>query len=408
MVTRPTGTYRVQQQLSGGKPTVTLFTALDEDFRAAVKRPVSATYSMSTPTEFEPFVDNTIRKFFERLDEEFVVPGRVCDVAAWLQYYAFDVIGEIRRLGFLDQGYDVEGIIADIEKGMDYNGKTAHFARDRLNERLSSQSSSISSDKPPSTPTPAETGKSKHRNFLSHFLSASIVTPLADLLLHRLQHQCPIRHHGDLPPLHHLPHPQNPRIPRTPELDTARAAGRFPTYPIISWKESQSLPYLDAVTKESLRIHPAVGLLLERIVPASGLQLPGPNGPYLTAGTIVGANPWIIHRDTTIFGPWDVDSFIPERWLRQKNKSETAFRERKRRMVSATMTFGAGPRTCIRKNISLLEMYKVAPGLVGRYEIKLSDPDTEWEVVNAWFIRQKNMDIKLTWRDGVESLQKDA
>lgn len=39
---------------------------------------------------------------------------------------AFDVIGELtfgRRLGFLDQGCDVEGIIADIEKGLDDNGK---------------------------------------------------------------------------------------------------------------------------------------------------------------------------------------------------------------------------------------------------------------------------------------------
>lgn len=33
-------------------------------------------------------------------------------------------------------------------------------------------------------------------------------------------------------------------------------------------------------------------------------------------------------------------------------------------MVSATMTSGAGARTCIGKNISLFEMYKV-----GRYQV---------------------------------------
>lgn len=93
--------YRVQQRLSGGKPTVTLFTALDEDFHAAIKRPVSGTYSMSTLTEFEPFVDNTIRKFLERLDEEFVVPGRVCDVAAWLQYCEFCALSAVCWLYFL-------------------------------------------------------------------------------------------------------------------------------------------------------------------------------------------------------------------------------------------------------------------------------------------------------------------
>ncbi len=38
---------------------------------------------------------------------------------------AFDVIGELtfsRRLGFIDQGKDVDGIMADLEKAMGYNG----------------------------------------------------------------------------------------------------------------------------------------------------------------------------------------------------------------------------------------------------------------------------------------------
>lgn len=40
---------------------------------------------MSALTEFEPFVDTTIRTFFSRLDE-FVVQKKVCDIALWLQY----------------------------------------------------------------------------------------------------------------------------------------------------------------------------------------------------------------------------------------------------------------------------------------------------------------------------------
>lgn len=82
---RKTGFYRVQQQLAKGKPTPTLFTTLDEDFHAAIKRPVSSVYSMSNLTEFEPFVDSTIRTLFARLDE-FVERGKVCDIATWMQY----------------------------------------------------------------------------------------------------------------------------------------------------------------------------------------------------------------------------------------------------------------------------------------------------------------------------------
>ena len=80
-----TGFYRVQQQLAKGKPTPTLFTTLDEDFHAAIKRPVSSVYSMSTLTEFEPFVDSTIRSLFARFDE-FAEREDVCDIATWLQY----------------------------------------------------------------------------------------------------------------------------------------------------------------------------------------------------------------------------------------------------------------------------------------------------------------------------------
>ena len=64
--------------------------------------------------------------------------------------------------------------------------------------------------------------------------------------------------------------------------------------------------------KESLRICPPVGMLLERVVPAQGLALP--NGVCLRPGTVVGANPWVAARSKEIYGE-DVGTFRPERWL---------------------------------------------------------------------------------------------
>ncbi|CAL5867508.1 uncharacterized protein PFLUO_LOCUS1727 [Penicillium psychrofluorescens] len=415
-----TNFYRVQQQMAKGRPTPTLFTTTDEDFHAAIKKPISAAYSMSTLTEFEPFVDKTIHTFFAQLDE-FVARKKVCDIASWLQYYAFDVIGELtfgKPLGFLERGGDVDGIIAALEKMLNYSGKigqipwldyvfiknplrqfikggstgaVARFARTQLDERLRQTEGTDDKPAPPS-----------HRDFLARFLEAKKTHP--DIVSDNQVFSYTISNvnaGSDTTAislravLYYTLKSTRVTAKLNQELTDAYREKRI-SLP-VSWKQSQEqLPYLDAVIKEALRLHPAVGLLLERIVPAGGLQLCH-GGPYLPAGTIVGANPWIIHR-SSVFGD-DVDAFIPERWLQKNDETETDFHARKQQMLRATFTFGAGPRTCIGKNISLLEIYKLIPSMYLRYKIELKDPGLEWETVNAWFVRQKNMDVRLVRRD---------
>jgi hypothetical protein len=81
---------------------------------------------MSTLVQFEPLVDSTIKAFLQQMDERYVDkqgPEGVCDFGAWLQFFAFDVIGELtfsKRLGFVDEGRDVDGIIGDLEWLLDY------------------------------------------------------------------------------------------------------------------------------------------------------------------------------------------------------------------------------------------------------------------------------------------------
>ncbi|KAJ5132532.1 hypothetical protein N7448_006690 [Penicillium atrosanguineum] len=415
--------YRVQQQLANGKPTPTLFTTTDEDFHASIKRPISAAYSMSTLTEFEPFVDTIIHTLFRRLDE-FAAQRKVCDISAWLQYYAFDVIGELtfsKSLGFLEKGGDVDGIITALEHMLDYSGKigqmpwldylfiknplrqlvqggstgaVALFARARLDERLQQA--------PPESKSGGGSPSPLHKDFLARFLDAkrdhpSVVTDnqMFSYTVSNMNAGSDTTAISLRAILYYTL--KNPKVLSkvNQELNMAYEENRI-TLP-VSWKQSQEeLPYLDAVIKEALRLHPAVGLLLERVVPTGGLQLPN-GGPFLPAGTIVGANPWIVHRHS-LFGK-DVDSFTPERWLQAKTESDTEFKTRKQQMLRATFTFGAGPRTCIGKNISLLEIYKLIPSLLLTYKIELEHSGQEWETTNAWFVRQKNMDVKLTRGD---------
>jgi len=144
------------------------------------------------------------------------------------------------------------------------------------------------------------------------------------------------------------------------ELDNAVADGTIEAREnrTVSWAESQKLQYLDAVIQESFRLHPAAGLILERIVPPQGMDI---LGEFIPGGTIVGCNAWVLHRRPEIFGA-DVDVFRPERWVEASN-------EKVKEMKATMFQFGAGARTCIGKNVSLLEVYKLVPSFLRRFEV---------------------------------------
>jgi cytochrome P450 len=88
----------------------------------------------------------------------------------------------------------------------------------------------------------------------------------------------------------------------------------------ITFAEASRMSFLQACMKEAMRIHPAVGQMLERVVPAGGAQF---GGEWLPPGTIVGINPWIVGREKSVYGD-DADEFRPERWLDADTESSKA------------------------------------------------------------------------------------
>lgn len=153
------------------------------------------------------------------------------------------------------------------------------------------------------------------------------------------------------------------------EIDEAGRNGVFEDTEtgLVTWHESQKLEYLDAVVKEAFRLHPAPGLPLERITPSQGVEIAG---HFVPGGTIVGCSAWVIHRNKDIFGE-DVEVFRPERWLVDESKPREKEESRIKEMAGTMLQFGMGSRTCIGKNISLLEIYKLVPSLLRRFEVSL-------------------------------------
>ena len=103
-----------------------MFNTTDEKYHAKLRRAVSNAFAMSTLVQFEPLVDSTSVEFLKQLSQRYADRSDefgICDFGTWLQYYAFDVIGELtysKRLGFVDGGIDVDNIIGSLEWFLGY------------------------------------------------------------------------------------------------------------------------------------------------------------------------------------------------------------------------------------------------------------------------------------------------
>ncbi|MCJ1384791.1 hypothetical protein MMC17_007909 [Xylographa soralifera] len=409
--------YPVQQALSKGERLPSLFSTTDEAYHAQLRRSVNNAFSMSALVQYEPFVDETTEKFLDQTTALFVSKNAVCDFAAWLQFYAFDVIGNItysKRHGFVDRGEDVDGMVQYLGKLFSYVAPVGQlpildvlllknpilrfldrtgimsftfpvvtFAKARMGERLAEIEEAKSNGQDPEASPGVKRG-----DLLSMFLKAKDDRPEFFHDGRVLTMAVSMAFAGSETTAISLAAVfyyllKNPSCYKklVEEIDEAIKSGEVEdrSTGLVTWTESQKLPYLDACVKEAFRLHPAAGLPLERIVPPQGADI---CGEHIAGGTIVGCNAWVIHRRPEIFGQ-DVDVYRPERWI-EANK------EQRKEMEGTMFQFGAGARTCIGKNISLLEVYKLVPSFLRRFEVRLANPDQEWKLHNAWFVKQLN------------------
>ena len=330
----------------------------------------------------------TITSFFKRLDEEFVDgvnAEKTCDIGDWLLYFAWDVINQLtfsKPMGFMDQGGDSLGILTTAEKALVYFAVIGQMPA--LDKWLAKNP--VWPLGPPTFDPVAkfcvqqlrarEEGADGHdagqRDMLDEFLTARKTDPdaLTDVVVIGAMMVNVIAGADTTAILLRaiiyfvL---KNPRVyvRLQHDIDEAGVAGDP-----VDYATAERLPYLDAVIKESARMHPSVAMLLERVVPP-GNDLVLSDGTVIPSGTIVGMNPFVIHRNKTVFGQ-DAASFNPDRWLRAEDEAEDAYEARISEMKHADLTFGAGNRVCIGKNISILETYKVIAALFLRYDVSQS------------------------------------
>jgi cytochrome P450 len=84
----------------------------------------------------------------------------------------------------------------------------------------------------------------------------------------------------------------------------------------------------------------------------------------------------------------DAHEFKPERWLRQKDKSEADLAACRKSMELYDILFGYGSRGCIGQSIANMEIDKVVATLASLFEFELAGTPIPFEV-NAIVGRRK-------------------
>jgi cytochrome P450 len=261
---------------------------------------------MSSLMTYEPYVDDCARIFCQRLDERSKA-GVALDMGHWFQCYAFDVIGEItlsERFRFLDAGVDVGGVLGALQ------GNTVYSTLVRIHSSLNPYLFPVMSK--------FRLGGAAGKAYLNAFIDQSVAKRKAEpaafmkereVSIHQAEDgSCPqkflskwLAFHSKDPTrftvsnvfigmisnivvgsdttsttlsgiLYYLL--KNPHtLAKLREINDFQRNGLVSSP--ITFKESQAMPYLQAVIKEAQRLHPATGLPMPRVVPEGGATICG-------------------------------------------------------------------------------------------------------------------------------------
>ncbi|EXA30606.1 hypothetical protein FOVG_18026 [Fusarium oxysporum f. sp. pisi HDV247] len=352
-----------------------IFPTIDDNEHRDRRRKISSLYTMSAMLAYEKAVDEMTAVLTRKL-HAFSDENKPFDFPQFMQYFAFDVIGQItfkQNFGMMEREFDSIGLIKNIHHVLDYlaqigllpdlhpllrraTGKDAK-ARTLIDFIFGQIDRQRKENDGPND-------HAEYTTFLQKLLDMQdahkvTVVNICDATGSNLGAGSDTTAISLSSALYYLyRHPRALSKLRR-EIDTLAEEGRISDP--VTFQEAQAMPYLQAVINESFRMFPAVGTILPRLVPKGGANL---GGFYFPEGTHVGASAWVLHFDKSTFGP-DADIYRPERWLQPELDQETR--------NGMMFTFGGGSRACIGKNVALLEINKVVPQFVRKFDMILDD-----------------------------------
>ncbi|KAF2439288.1 cytochrome P450 monooxygenase [Karstenula rhodostoma CBS 690.94] len=377
------------------------FQTQDHKEHAAKRKRIAASFQISSLRRIETDVNETIEELFTQWEKRFVNTGKPLDISDWIKWFVYDTISAMafgKKVGFVEQGRDIEtlikkfhdmapmaGIVAAIPNWMNPllnapilgdwlmpspgdgtgTGQIMKYRDDMLRSRFADRHANV------------------HGDFLDNLMNAKNADGTY-LTEDEIKVECFVLMVAGPDTTAAFIGPfvnyiiQNPKVHARlrREIQEAELAGAL-SPGVVKHEEAKKLPFFMACVQETLRFSPSTPVALPRIVSPGGLKI---EGKYVPEGIEMAANPYVIHRDKGVYGE-DAFEYNPERWLQSE--------ERSREMSKYLMSWGYGARQCLGKNVAELMTQKLCLELFRRYEFKSVTPEQPW--------KSKNLALMIYW-----------
>ncbi|KAE9408932.1 cytochrome P450 [Gymnopus androsaceus JB14] len=381
------------------------FTTRSRKVHARKRKMLAQALTTESIAQFETIVQHHVCYLVDRLGALFEDTDEWFDCLAWMNYLIFDTIGDLvfgTPFGMLAAGKDTAPVAQDLNATMALYGSgitTAftEFPAAKILEDRSAHSAHMgvlpAHWRPVARLLPWYREKNRRFQAFNRLTAMAIAKRLAgsedrDDLLNKIR---TAKDENDLP---------LGREELTVEAATLLLGGTHTTstslcaiiYSIAQNPQCQarlqrelddtsletadaldSLPYLNACINEGLRLYPAIGQGLPRVIPPGGLVA---CGVYFRAGTVVSVPSFTIHRCEAIWGD-EPDLFLPERWL-QGDASK---------LESNLLSFSIGPRSCAGRLLALMQLRITIASLFRRFNFALKHPDDQMNIKEG-FVRR--------------------
>ncbi|KAI9159087.1 Benzoate 4-monooxygenase [Paramyrothecium foliicola] len=365
-----------------------IFTTRSRDIHARKRRWLSATFSARSIKDFERFMTNALAIYGRQMEQ--IIAGRsagkysypvtdetikkkgpnegVLDAAVWNAFLAFDIIGDLAfggSFGYTQDGFDSNNGIQVLKERGEWcvvvgqmlwlRPWTPYLFFDTFFTKGAKAVSDLGAICTAAVQRRRASKMEDRKDILSYLLKArdpdtDLPLPEQELIMESLSifiggsdtTSNTITHGIDLLSRH------RDKLRQLQEELYQAFPDPLPQDFVAKYSDVESLPYLDAVIHETLRLRPTISFGLPRVVP------PGPGvtfgGRHFKAGTVLSISTYTVHRNEEVFGD-DALAFNPDRWLTSG----------RRRMDANFMSFSYGPRACIGRNVSTNLSFSVIP-----------------------------------------------